>query len=364
MLDEARILKRAMAPMNEHLNIFITSPVEPEHVERIRSIGGNAVTVIYEPDLLPPTRYVADHKGVEGFVRTDNQEERWRAHLASAHILWDFPAVIRDSTDNNLIPNLRWVQTTSSGVGQLVENLGLQDPDILVTTARGIHAQPLAEFTLLTLLMHFKGLQHLEQEQRQHAWARYCGDGLAGKTIAVIGAGGVGRRVLATAGAFGMRTVALNRAGSSKTAVDLGIDAVFTHDQQYAMLNEADALVLCLPHTPESEGMIDGAALAALKPGGVLVNVARGAVVDEVALAAALQSGQIGFAALDVFAVEPLPSDSPLWDMSNVLISPHSASTVAAENTRITDIFCHNLQCFVDDRFCDMQNMLDKGRMY
>ena len=127
-----------MAPMNEHLNIFITSPVEPEHVERIRSVGGNAVTVIYEPDLLPPTRYVADHKGVEGFVRTDNQEERWRAHLASAHVLWDFPAVIRDSTGDNLIPNLRWVQTTSSGVGQLVANLGLQDPGILVTTARVI----------------------------------------------------------------------------------------------------------------------------------------------------------------------------------------------------------------------------------
>ena len=353
-----------MASTNEHLKIFITSPLEDEHVERIRSIGGNVVTVIHEPDLLPAIRYVADHKGIEEFVRKDNQEKRWRAHLASAHILWDFPAGVRDSAGENLVPNLRWVQTTSSGVGQLVKNLGLQDSDILVTTARGVHAQPLAEFALLALLMHFKGLQHLKQEQRQHTWARYCGDGLAGKTIAVIGAGAVGRRVLATAGAFGMRTVALNRAGASKTAADLGVDVVFAHEKIHAMLNGADALVLCLPHTPESEGLINAAALAALKPGAVLVNVARGVVVDEEALVAALQSGHIGSAALDVFAVEPLPPDSALWDMSNVLISPHSASTVTAENMRITDIFCHNLRCFIDDRFGDMRNMLNKDRMY
>lgn len=351
-------------PIKEKFNLFITSPVELEHVERIRSIGGDAVTVVYEPDLMPPIRYVADHKGAEDFLRTDKQEKRWRAHLANAHVLWDFPAVIRDGAGNSLMPNLRWVQTTSSGVGQLVANLGLRESRILVTTARGIHAEPLAEFTLLALLMYFKGLRHLEQEQRRHTWARYCGDGLAGKTIAVIGAGAVGRRVLATAGAFGMRRVTLNRPGSSKTAADLGVDAVFNHKQLNAMLNETDALVLCLPHTPESEGMIDGAALSALKPGGVLVNVARGAVVDEVALVKALQCGKIGFAALDVFAVEPLPLDSPLWNMSNVLISPHSASTVATENARITDIFCHNLRCFLEGRFGDMQNMLDKERMY
>ena len=138
-----------MASTKEPLKIFITSPLEEEHVERIRSIGGKVVTVIHEPDLLPATRYVADHKGIEGFVRKGNQEKRWRAHLGSAHILWDFPTAVRDSTNKNLVPNLRWVQTTSSGVGQLVRNLGLQDSDILVTTARGIHAQPLAEFALL-----------------------------------------------------------------------------------------------------------------------------------------------------------------------------------------------------------------------
>jgi len=110
--------------------------------------------------------------------------------------------------------------------------------------------------------------------------------------------------------------------------------------------------------------MIDAKAIAAMKPGVVLVNIARGQVIDEIAMIAALRSGQIGFAALDVAAAEPLPAASPLWDMPNVLISPHSASTAPSENRKITDIFCHNLGCYVAGRRGDMINVLDKKRLY
>lgn len=347
------------------LNVFIATPLEAEHVDRIRAVAPDKVTVTYDPELLPPNRYVADHKGAEGFVRSPEQEERWRAGLVAADILWDFPPPSADGTGGiALATNLKWLQTTSSGVGQQVKTLGLQDRDILITTARGIHARPLSEFVFMALLEHYKGRRHLKGEQRARNWARYCGDGLAGKTLTVIGAGGVGRQVLALGRAFGMHTLALGSPNTQRSAEELGADKVFDASHLHGVLGQTDALVLSVPHTPATERLIDRHAIDALKPGAVLVNVARGQVVDEDAMTKALASGHIAFAALDVFEVEPLPVESPLWDMPNVLISPHSASTVAAENRMITDIFCHNLQCYLDGRFGDMTNVLDKMRMY
>ena len=347
------------------LTIFIASPLEPEHVDRIRSVAPDDAQVIYEPDLLPTARYNADHKGKVDFSRTREQEARWQKLLKRADVLWDFPPVAPGGKSiYDLVPNLKWVQTTSSGVGQLIRLLGVHNSDLLVTTARGVHAGPLSEFVFLALLSHMRQLPHLQAEQRRHHWERFCGDELAGKTLAIIGAGEVGRRVAAVGACFGMRVVALGRTGSDRTAEQLGVDVLFPRERLHDMLAQADALVLSVPHTAGTEGMIDEAALAALKPGGVLVNIARGQVIDQEAMIEALRSGKIGFAALDVFAVEPLPSDSPLWDLPNVLISPHSSSTAESENGKITDIFCHNLRCYLQGRRGDMQNILDKARMY
>lgn len=349
----------------DKLIIFITSPLEATHVEHIRLVAPDRTQVIYEPDLLPPTRYIADHKGVEGFQRSDAQEQQWRQSLAQANILWDFPLTSGGHADGlSFAPNVRWVQTTSSGVGQLIKGLGLQDSDILVTTARGVHAGPLAEFVFMALLVHYRNLNHLRDEKDHRHWARYCGDGLEGKTLAVIGAGRVGRRVIEMGRAFGMHTIFLGRAGGTATVDDIGADQMYPPNEIHALLARSDAVVLSTPHTPETENLIDDAAIAAMKRGSVLVNVARGAVVDEPALVAALETGHIGLAALDVFAVEPLPGDSRLWDLPNVLISPHSASTVARENELITDIFCRNLERYLQGRFDDMENVLDKVRMY
>jgi len=354
-----------MSQSSEKLRIFITSPLEAEHVERIRSVAPADVEVVHEPDLLPPTRYIADHKGVEGFQRSETQEQQWRRHLADAQVLWDFPVAAPGQHHGlALAPNVRWVQTTSSGVGQLVKGLGIQGSEVLVTTARGVHAGPLAEFVLMALLNHYRDLPHLQAEKNRRHWARYGGDGLEGKTLAVIGAGSVGRRVLDMGRAFGMRTVFLGRPGATVTAAEIGADHMYPPGDMHAMLAASDAVVLSMPHTPETEGLIDAAAMAAMKRGCVFVNVARGAVVDEPALVSALETGHLGFAALDVFAVEPLPGDSRLWDLPNVLISPHSASTVARENELITDIFCRNLDRYLGGRIDEMENVLDKARMY
>lgn len=354
-----------MARDGEKLNIYVATPLEPEHVDRIRAVDPERVEVVYDPDLLPPTRWVGDHDGVEGFALTADQEERFRSHLARADVLWDFPPSASDGADGlSLATNLKWIQTTSSGVGQRVKRLGLQHSDTLITTARGVHAGPLSEFVFLSLLSHVRRLRRLQDDQEKHRWERFCGDELEGKTLSIIGAGAVGRRVAAVGRSFGMRVVALARAGSEKTADGLGVDALFAPGELHDMLAETDALVLSVPHTAETDALIDEAAFAALKPGAVLVNVARGSVVDETALIESLASGRVAFAGLDVFAVEPLPAESPLWDMPNVLISPHSSSTATSENKKITDIFCHNLQCYLDGRTSDMINVFDKTKLY
>ncbi|MSP49509.1 MAG: D-2-hydroxyacid dehydrogenase [Alphaproteobacteria bacterium] len=345
--------------------VFVTTPLELEHVARIRSVAPDRVEVIAEPDLWPPLRYVADHKGKDGFARTAEQEARWRIHLGRAEVMWDFPPSSADGAAGlPLAPNLKWVQTTSSGVGQMVKKLGPSAASLLVTTARGVHAQPLAEFVFLALLTHVKQLDHLEREQQARRWERYCGDELAGKTLAVIGAGQVGGRIAAIGKAFGMRVLAGVRTAGKDRAAAMGVDAVYAPGRLHAMLAEADAVVLVAPHTPETDNLIDARAFGVMKEGVVFVNIGRGQCVDEAAMIAGLRSGKIVFAALDVAAVEPLPAASPLWDMPNVLISPHSASTVGRENERITEIFCHNLRCYLDGRIREMRNVLDKARMY
>ena len=339
--------------------ILISSPLEAEHVERIRALAPDRVEVLYEPDLLPPVRYRNDHKGAP-LARTAEQRARWQAMARRATISWDIPA----AADLEIMAKLRWIQATSTGIGQHAKQLGLEGREILVTTARGVHARPLAEFTFMALLAHWRGLAHLQAEQQAHRWLRYCADEVAGRTLVILGAGDLARGAARIAKALDMHVVAVARDPAKSRDHAALFDEVLPTSALHAALGRADALLLTVPHTPETERMIDAAALAALRPGAAFVNIARGQIVDEAALIAALRSGHVGFAALDVAEVEPLPPDSPLWDMPNVLISPHSASTAPSENQRITDIFLHNLRCWLDGRPGGMRNVLDKQRMY
>jgi phosphoglycerate dehydrogenase-like enzyme len=337
--------------------IFITSPLEPEHVATLRAVSPD-MRVLYEPDLMPALRYVADHKGV-AFTRSPEQTARFRAGLAQADILFDLPS----AEDLPFCAKLRWVQTTSTGVGPAVAALGLDRSEVLITTARGVHAGPLAEFVFMALLAHFRGLAHLQAEQRAHRWTRYCGEEVASRTIVTIGAGDLARGVARIGQALGMRVIAVAR-DPSKSRPDGLFDEVMPTSRLHAALAQADAVVVTVPGLPSTTNMIDEAAIAAMPAGCAFVNIGRGTVVDEAALIWALRTGHLGFAALDVTAIEPLPPDSPLWDLPNVLISPHSASTVSRENAKITAIFADNLRLFLEGRIGEMRNILDKQLLY
>jgi glyoxylate/hydroxypyruvate reductase len=337
--------------------VVISSYLEPEHVARIRQVD-TRFTVLYEPDLLRPPRYAADHNGDPAFQRTPEQEARWRGLLAQADILFDFDPTHRADLPD-LAPKARWVQSTSAGIGQLVKAHAYDTrmPHTVFTTASGVHKRPLAEFVVMAMLMHYKGAVRMIDAQRRKHWERYAGTDLEGRTLAIVGLGRVGAEIARLCRALGMTVI-----GTDLTPAAGAVDRYYELSEIQAMLPQADVLVLMVPHTPQTEKMIGARELALLPRGAFFVNTARGAVVDEPALIEALRSGHLAGAALDVFAEEPLPPGNPLWEMPNVVVSPHSASTSDRENARITALFCDNLRCFLSGE--PLRNILNVQRMY
>jgi glyoxylate/hydroxypyruvate reductase len=336
--------------------VVIASPLEPELVEMIQAVDAR-LDVMYDPALLATPRYAGDHGGVFTPL-TPEQDRQWHNMLARAVIAFDFDRREPERADANF-PNLRWLQASSAGVGQVLPRFDLSLDRVVVTTAAGVHAEPLSEFVLATLLYFVKGFPQLRQWQQERRWSRYTSDLIGGKRVLVVGMGAVGRRCAEKLAALGIHVVAAVRPGGSR---DVPAAEVIEMGEIDAELPDVDALVLACPLTPETEGLISAASFAALKPGAFLVNIARGQVVDEPAMISSLQSGNLGGAALDVAWVEPLPPESPLWGMDNVLVSPHSASTVAGENQLIVELFCENLRRWLADK--PLLNVYDAERGY
>jgi phosphoglycerate dehydrogenase-like enzyme len=283
--------------------------------------------------------------------------------LAGADVLFCLP---REATTDlrAICPRVKWLQGTSAGMGQPAVRLGLIDSDVIVTTASGVHAGPLSEFVFAALLGRSRTLGLLAERQRAHHWERFTADELAGKTMTIVGPGRIGRRIARVARAFDMQVTAVGRTGGGERASTIGVDRYLTTNHLREALAGADVVVISTPHTGQTDHLVGAAEFDAMKPGVWFVNIGRGAIVDEAAMIERIGDGRIGFAALDVFREEPLPADSPLWDMPNVLISPHCSSNAPRENERITDIFIRNLPQFLDGRYDEMSPLLDKTQLY
>lgn len=338
--------------------VLIASPIEAEQAQRLITFDPERVRVIHDPQLLPTPRYPADHDGVKPNL-SELEIGRWRSHLARADVLFDFDWLDPANIPLNA-PRVRWVQATSSGIGRFLDRHGLLSSGITFTTAAGVHAVPLAEFVALGMLYFAKGVPELLSRQAERRWERHTTGQLAGQRALVIGLGGVGSEIARKVAALGVEVHGMARTIRSVTPP--GIVSQVERGQLRAFLPSADYVVLACPHTSETHHLIGAPELAAMKSSAVLINVARGAVVEETALISALEQGRIGGAFLDVFEREPLPSASPLWGMANVFVSPHSASTVAVENKRIVDLFLDNLARFLDGR--ELLNRYDHDRAY
>ncbi len=341
------------------LNVLICSYLEPELVAQIRAADAR-LNVEYHPDLLPKPRYQADHVGMP-LERSNTDQARWLALLKRAEILFDFDYTgIKELPER--APNVRWIQATSAGIGQFIHRQNYARMNAVFTTSSGVHARPLAEYTIMAMLEVVKQRDLARTQQLEHRWQRFSTVELSGKTLAIVGLGKIGLEVAKLAKAFDMHVIASKRHVEGLDTSSLGIDALYSWTDLHTMLAQADFVCLATPHTPETENLIDETAFRAIKPGATLINIARGAVVVEAAMIAALESGRLAHAALDVVAHEPLPPESPLWDMPNVSIYHHSASTNDRENQRIVELFCQNLKRYLEQK--PLLNTLNIAQMY
>lgn len=338
-----------MNTMTPQTIVAIAVPLEAELVERIRAVDPS-VTVLYEPELLPPERFPADHSGDPDFRRTPEQEERYWDMLNQAQVLYGFPnespaGLARIAGSN---PHLAWIHAMAAGAGGAVKASGLDAASLqkfTVTTSAGVHALPLAEFAALGILNGFKRSAELARDQAARNWPelRTPTRLVNGSNLVVTGLGEIGLETARIARALGMRV-----SGTKRVVEPIdGIEEVADNNGLSRLLATADAVVNTLPGTPYTEKLFSREIFAAMKPGTVFVNVGRGTVVDEEALLEALDNGQVSYACLDVFAVEPLPQDSRLWNHPKVMVSPHTSALSAAENRLITERFCGNLRTFL-----------------
>lgn len=339
-----------MNTMTPKTTVAIAVPLEAELVERIRAVDPS-VTVLYDPELLPPERFPADHSGDPDFRRTPEQEERYWDMLDRAQVLYGIPnespaGLARVARSNS---HLEWIHAMAAGAGGAVKASGLDAGALQkfkVTTSAGVHALPLAEFAALGILNGFKRSAEMAQDQAVRVWPelRTPTRLVNGSHLVVTGLGEIGLETARIARALGMTV-----SGTKRSVEPIeGIREVAGNDGLAGLLATADAVVNTLPGTPYTERLFSREVFAAMKPGTVMVNVGRGTVVDEDALLEALDNGQVSYACLDVFAVEPLPQDSPLWHHPRVMVSPHTSALSAAENRLITERFCSNLRTFLD----------------
>lgn len=274
--------------------------------------------------------------------------------LLDAEIFYGFhtPEVFRGATQ------LRWIQSTAAGLEQVLEP-ELVARNLKITNASGVHAGPVAEMAWALTLAVARGLPTYFRQQQDHQWERSTYYDLEDATAGIIGLGGIGRRYARTAAAFGMRVLAVDRHEPVKPE---DVESLWGLDRLDEMLAQSDFVLVSCPYSSETHHLINHERLGRMKPTAILVNIARGGIVDEEALAAALREGRLAGAGLDVCETEPLPADSPLWDTPNLVITPHCAGLSAHRRRRLTEFFCENLRRYFSDE--PLANLVDQAKGY
>ena len=281
-------------------------------------------------------------------------EEQLVAEMVDAEVFFGYhsPEVFLEA------PNLKWIQTTSAGLDMMltpeVIALGLQ-----VTNASGLHAPPVVETAWALTLAVSRCLRHFNKCQDEHVWDQFVPWDLNGRTAGVVGLGGIGRRYARIAAAFGMRVIAVDLHSPQKPDE---VESLWGLDRLNDLVAEADVLMIACPATSETQGLIGPEQIALLKPTAILVNIARGGIVDEPALIEALTEGRIVGAGLDVTKIEPLPASDPLWDTPRLVITPHIAGWSNDRSHNLVKFFCENMRRYKAGE--PLQNLVDQQRGY
>ena len=253
---------------------------------------------------------------------------------------------------------LKWIQSAAAGLDMMLT------PDVIerrliVTNASGLHAAPVVETAWALTLAVSRCLKTFQQQQNEHDWTQFIPHDLDGRTVGIVGLGGIGRRYARIATAFGMRVIAVDRHSPPKPDE---VESLQGLDRLNDLVAEADVLLVSCPATAETHGLIGPEQIALLKPTAILVNIARGGIVDEPALIECLKAGRITGAGLDVTEVEPLPKDDPLWNTPRLVITPHIAGWSGDRSRRLVEFFCENLRRYLSGE--PLRNLVDQSRGY
>jgi D-2-hydroxyacid dehydrogenase (NADP+) len=300
------------------LRILVNAKVDRKHLDKIQ----------------------AGFPKVEVLQTADSQEALALVQEAEVLLTWwsNFDEKFLES------PSLRWVHALSAGVDGFLLS-PIVEGKIILSNSSGIHGIPISEHVFAMMLSFSRGLHRFGKYQAQNLWRRDLHlTELRGKTLGIVGLGQIGQEIARLGNAFGMRVLAVKRNPGQPLE---GVNRVVSMEGLEMVLKESDYLVLTVPLTPETKGFIGARQLELMKPSAILINVARGEVVDQDDLIAALQQGVIAGAGLDVFETEPLDSESPLWQLENCIITPHCAALSPQYMTRATDLFCRNLDAYL-----------------
>jgi D-2-hydroxyacid dehydrogenase (NADP+) len=280
-------------------------------------------------------------------------------YLADMDILITHGPYLADRADHVLrnAPKLKWIQGIGTGVDNFADRPTLRD-DVIVTNIHGVHGNPMSEAAFGAMLALSRRIPRTVRNQDNHKWEAWPSRLVTGKTIGILGVGSIAETVAPRCKAFDMTVVGI----SSAPRLMAGFDRMCHRSDLVNAVRELDYLLLLTPYSPETHHIVSAAVFAAMRPQSYLINHARGGVVDEAALLAALQSGGIAGAALDVFATEPLPTDHPFWSMENVIITCHQAAThegtVQANLPTITE----NIRKFINGDIVGMRNVVRPAR--
>ena len=347
---------------NEAVHVLITFALEPDLVIEIEAVDPRInVTVLGQA----ARQLFRGQRKYPSELEAQTARQEFDDAMSEAEVLFGFwgPALIDLYPTVDALkaeaPNLRWLQLTSAGMDRAAKS-GLLESDIMVTSASGLHATPIGEYVLALMLMFCKQAHTFVRAQARKEWVRFMPQELYGKTIGVVGMGHIGAEVARLSKAFGCRILAIRRSATERTEDELA-ETLPPSDLPY-LLEQSDFVVLATPLTEETRHLIGTAELQTMKSSAVLINIARGPVVDQDALIAALKSGEIAGAGLDVFEQEPLPEDSELWDMENVIMSPHISGGTEIYNQRATGIFRDNLKRYIAGE--RLNNLADPARGY
>jgi D-2-hydroxyacid dehydrogenase (NADP+) len=276
-------------------------------------------------------------------------------YIGKADILITFGAHMADHVLEKGA-RLKWIQALGTGVDGICDRPALGG-GVIVTNLHGLHGDSMSESALLSMLALARGLPRNLRNQARHAWERFTVKLLSGKTVGILGVGAIAKDLAPRCKALGMRVV-----GITSTKRELpGFDRMFARDELMTAVRDLDFLILLTPYSAETRGIVDAKVLKAMKPESILVNLARGGIVDEPALLEALQQGRIAGAALDVFATEPLPADHPFWDMPNVIVTPHLGGFHDEYAEKALPIVEENLTKFLAGDTARMLNLVKHG---